>query len=347
MSKVNLNSVTSGFASTTLINANSTAITNAIENTLSRDGTGPNQMLAPLDMNGNLILNQANPITVSGFNWEGSWIASRTYQVGDVVESNNSSYICIVEHTSNVFATDLSDGKWQVVASSAALPAQSGNDGKILTTDGSNASWADVNTLALPITGGTLTGGLTGTTVALSGGLTGTSAALSSTLTVGSTANITGATTIGGLLTLSETAGIKGTVNSNNANAGSVGEYKSSTILSTSAVNLSSAVSANVTTLDLSAGDWDVDGIVQFVYGATTSITSLFGSISTASNTMTGFAFSHRCAAFVPGSTPMGYTVPKVRIITSVPITIYLVAVAGFTVSTCGAYGSISARRVR
>lgn len=39
------------------INANNTAIETAIENTLSRDGTAPNEMLSQLDMNSNRIIN--------------------------------------------------------------------------------------------------------------------------------------------------------------------------------------------------------------------------------------------------------------------------------------------------
>lgn len=57
MAKLILNDVTSGYASTTLVNANNVAIEAAFENTLSRDGTGPNQMGATLDMNGHNVLN--------------------------------------------------------------------------------------------------------------------------------------------------------------------------------------------------------------------------------------------------------------------------------------------------
>lgn len=45
------------------INANSAAITAAMDITLSRDGTSPNQMEAPIDMNSNQILNLPAPIT--------------------------------------------------------------------------------------------------------------------------------------------------------------------------------------------------------------------------------------------------------------------------------------------
>lgn len=169
MPKLILNDIASGFATTALINSNNTAIEDAVEKTLSRDGTAPNQMEAPLDMNGNMILNQANPITVAGFNWEGPWVTATTYQIGDVVEHLNSSYIAIVEHTSGVFADDLAASKWQIVASSAALPSQAGHAGDLLSTDGSNSAWVDVNSVALPITGGTLTGDLQGTTATFSG----------------------------------------------------------------------------------------------------------------------------------------------------------------------------------
>lgn len=48
-----------------LINANSAAITTALDNTLSRDGTSPNQMGAPLDMNSYPILNLPAPGTAN------------------------------------------------------------------------------------------------------------------------------------------------------------------------------------------------------------------------------------------------------------------------------------------
>jgi|SRR5687768_4024575 len=143
MSKVTLNDITSGFASASAINANNTTIEEAFENTISRNGASPNHMNANLDMNGNMILNLANPITVSGFNWEGPWITATAYTVGDTVENSNSSYICIEAHTSGTFATDLSAGKWQVVASSASLPTQTGKAYYLLTTNGSVASWVE------------------------------------------------------------------------------------------------------------------------------------------------------------------------------------------------------------
>jgi hypothetical protein len=61
MAKVTVDTISSGFASNTLLNNNFVALQNAIENTLSRDGTTPNSMSAQLDMNSNRIINLATP----------------------------------------------------------------------------------------------------------------------------------------------------------------------------------------------------------------------------------------------------------------------------------------------
>src|SRR5260370_997164 len=47
----------------TQTNANYVLMQNAIDNTLSRDGTVPNQMLSSMDMNSNRILNLPSPLT--------------------------------------------------------------------------------------------------------------------------------------------------------------------------------------------------------------------------------------------------------------------------------------------
>lgn len=142
MAKLTLTDVASGYASTTAVNANNALIEAAFENTLSRDGTSPNQMGANLDMNGYLILNQANPVAISGFEWNGDWATATVYAVGDIVyeSSTGAAYICVVAHTSGTFATDLAAVKWQVFAS-ASLPPQTAQAAKFLQTNGTAASW--------------------------------------------------------------------------------------------------------------------------------------------------------------------------------------------------------------
>ena len=65
MSKLTLQDITSGYAAPAKYNANNTAIETAVENTLSRDGTEPNEMNAPLDMNSNLVINLGAPVNLN------------------------------------------------------------------------------------------------------------------------------------------------------------------------------------------------------------------------------------------------------------------------------------------
>lgn len=68
MSKITLNNVadiTQSPTAQTTINTNSSTVQTAFDNTLSRDGTSPNQMGATLDMNGNSIINLPSPTTVN------------------------------------------------------------------------------------------------------------------------------------------------------------------------------------------------------------------------------------------------------------------------------------------
>lgn len=63
MAKLTITDVNSGYVSVAALNSNFNAIENAIENTLSRDGTSPNQMEAPIDMNGQRIYNVGRAIS--------------------------------------------------------------------------------------------------------------------------------------------------------------------------------------------------------------------------------------------------------------------------------------------
>lgn len=66
MSKItlaNLANLQNETTAITTINSNSTTIQTAMDNTVSRDGTSPNQMNAAFDMNSNQILNLPQPIS--------------------------------------------------------------------------------------------------------------------------------------------------------------------------------------------------------------------------------------------------------------------------------------------
>lgn len=144
----NLGQISSSVFTVNQLNAAFTKIDNAFENTLSRDGSTPNTMLADLDMNSNSLLNvddvQAQTITVGSaviggkefsgtITWRASWLTSTAYDYLDVVNKDGVLYICLEAHTSDVFMTDLTNTKWEVFISNTTGPTgDPGADG----TDG-------------------------------------------------------------------------------------------------------------------------------------------------------------------------------------------------------------------
>lgn len=86
------------------LNANAARIETALENTLSRDGTSPNTMSAPLDMNSNRITNLAAPVSGSD--------AARFADIASAL---------------SVDAT--------------LVPSLTGNSGKIMSNDGTVLNW--------------------------------------------------------------------------------------------------------------------------------------------------------------------------------------------------------------
>lgn len=58
----NIGNLASGFRSSNKLNDNFDEIKEAFNNTISRDGSGPNEMLAPLDMNSKRIINLPAPV---------------------------------------------------------------------------------------------------------------------------------------------------------------------------------------------------------------------------------------------------------------------------------------------
>lgn len=138
-----------------------------------------------------------------------------------------------------------------------------------------------------------------------------------------------------------------------NALAGQIGEYIESVIASGSAVGLTTAVAANMTSISLTAGDWDVDAVLQFTTAATTSTTRVIGGISLVSATLdTTLGRSNNSinqAAFVPGVQTPAYSavVPPLRLSVSGTTTVFAIALCNFTVAALSTWGILRARRIR
>jgi hypothetical protein len=128
------------------------------------------------------------------------------------------------------------------------------------------------------------------------------------------------------------------------------GEAIQSTIAVGSAVSLTTATSATITSITLSAGDWDINGQVDYRAGAATSITILTQGISTTAATLGAQdTFSRSVsAAFVPtASNDVGLPIRGQLFTLTATTTFYLVANATFTLGTLSAYGTIQARRIK
>ncbi len=156
--------------------------------------------------------------------------------------------------------------------------------------------------------------------------------------------------------TLSEIAtslGVAGqrpaTATNDSATAGNVGEYATATQGSAQALTNNTALT--ITSVSLTAGDWDVSGTVGYAYAATTVAQTLVASISLTNNmldTTLGRLNSFNFGS--AGVTPKGgFTIstPMTRLSLASTTTVFLIAQSGFTTSTTTATGTIRARRVR
>ncbi|CAJ0778705.1 hypothetical protein LMG7141_00789 [Ralstonia condita] len=160
------------------------------------------------------------------------------------------------------------------------------------------------------------------------------------------TARPVAATTItaSSTITPSQTAGIVGTTTNNNANAGSFGEYQTATTTNTS---MSNGAGANLTSISLTAGDWDVECSALFHPAGTTVITGLAVSVSTTSASLGALGTINYIQANYNTGSNNYIPAPTTRISIAATTTTYCVGVANFGTSTMQGDGFIRARRVR
>ncbi len=145
---------------------------------------------------------------------------------------------------------------------------------------------------------------------------------------------------------------IVGTITNDSAAAGNVGEYVHSEVVSGSAVALVTATPKTVTSISLTAGDWDVDGVIVVTGAATTSLGFFIGSLSLVDNNLgtngeSGLFETWYNNEVFFATTDVSQVTGTRRFSLAVTTTVYLVALVSFGVSTCSAYGQVRARRVR
>ncbi len=151
----------------------------------------------------------------------------------------------------------------------------------------------------------------------------------------------------GNVNSLSEFVGV---IDGSDAGAGRIGEYIESVVSTGSGASLTTGTGADVTSISLTAGDWDVEGNITFQEGAGTVVSTAAGVITTTSATVDATGFSGVEVLHGPVGASTAYfsiTLPRHRISITTTTTVYLATKASFSVASLISWGQINARRVR
>lgn len=154
---------------------------------------------------------------------------------------------------------------------------------------------------------------------------------------------------------------IVGTSTNDNAAAGEIGEVITASVVQSTPVALTTATPADVLSITLTAGDWDISGFIGYRYATSCSVTALFTAVSLTSATLpaldtlgvpTAGEVNIREMQNTVGTVKVTgarevFSIARYRISISTNTTYYLVARADWTTSTISAFGSLTARRPR
>jgi hypothetical protein len=124
------------------------------------------------------------------------------------------------------------------------------------------------------------------------------------------------------------------------------GQYISASDITTGTA-LTTATTANIVSITLPAGDWDISGFIEFTGNAATTVTYVAGGFSLVSATLPvikSATASVATSGTIFSAVNQTLNLQTYRVSISTATTYYLVARAAFAVSTCTVYGLIQAR---
>jgi len=348
MSKITLNDLVNlqnETSAVTIINGNNQTLETAFDNTLSRDGTSPNTMGASIDMNSNPILNlptattNAEPVTLAQLN-------AVTVAAGNVPAGGTTGQK-LTKNSNTSF-----DFGWASETNMAAFTLK-GN------STGSAAAPADISIPALtskatPIGADSV---MIVDSAASNALKRATLTSIQGVSAVTSIAGNTGAFTLSTGLTNStndlriNAGSIPAVATSGLATAGTLGEYISSQVLIAGETPATAtATPVNITSISLTAGDWDVDGVVYSDNAGACTLLVSEAWISSTSATVPTRPNNGMMTMWV-GSTTSNIAVSagSGRISLASTTTIFLSCYANFTGGSSNPkyYGFIGARRAR
>ena len=129
-----------------------------------------------------------------------------------------------------------------------------------------------------------------------------------------------------------------------------------SQVLSGSPITLTTATPANIASIKLTAGVWQISGAVGYITAATTSVSEMAAGVSKTTATLSAnyatpvggeVSVRDKMTAFVPTATTLTQVIPTFCVTITEDTTLYLVARAGFTVAGIGAVGYIEAVNIK
>jgi hypothetical protein len=271
----------------------------------------------------------------------------------------NNRLAQIVKHLQTL---NVASGNWYDTISFLAgiTPAAAGATGTDLTNRlaqlasqiknlGGLTNWYDAVTAALLKAGGTMAGAIAMGTNKVTGLGAGTTNgdALRYEQVIGLYLLLTGGTLTGNLVFNPTTKGIKGTTTNDAADALNVGEYIESIV---TAVNFpATGVIGDLTSISLTAGDWDISAFATPQRNGATWTAVATGITATSGNSTTGRVVGSNWGEIVPGAANDSavVAVPNYRVSLAGTTTYYLKMQGTFTVATPVNYGRLSARRLR
>jgi len=143
---------------------------------------------------------------------------------------------------------------------------------------------------------------------------------------------------------------VAGTTTNDNATAGDIGEIMTSDIATASAVSLSSGSPGTVTSLSLTAGDWDCYGTVITKPAASTTTSQVQAWISSSTSIPAALETNNGWGNISPltaANSTNSIRIGPSRVSLSGTTTIYLQTQVTFATSTMAAYGIETCRRAR
>lgn len=157
-------------------------------------------------------------------------------------------------------------------------------------------------------------------------------------------ATVAGTVALGGQLVFTNNAGIKGSLGTFDAKAGNVGEYLE--VVGIQSGGMGTATMYPLSQLQLTPGDWDVDGLVEFSF--TGAFNAMVAALDPASGSNPGFPytatsiFATQSAAAIVSLSP-----PPRRFKVSVNTVVYLNAQGNYSSGALTSRAWIRARRVQ